>query len=115
MQTGSERWAAGPPRRVGLAWAALAAFLGFAAADAWQPPRKQILAGGAIAAVDVYRATLSVVLARTRIVGCRFQPTCSAYAREALARYGLPKGLLLATSRVIRCNPFSKGGVDPVP
>ena len=115
MQTGSEGWAARPPRRVGLAWAALAAFLGFAAADAWQPPPKQILAGAAIAAVDVYRATLSVVFARTRIVSCRFQPTCSAYAREAFARYGMPKGLLLATGRVLRCNPFAKGGLDPVP
>ncbi|HEX7252236.1 MAG TPA: membrane protein insertion efficiency factor YidD [Thermoanaerobaculia bacterium] len=68
-----------------------------------------------MAAVDVYRATLSVFFTRTRIVSCRFQPTCSAYARGALARYGLPKGLLLATGRVLRCNPFAKGGVDPVP
>ena len=115
MQTDSEEWAARPPRRASPASVILAAFLGFAAADAWQPPPKQILAGAAIAAVDVYRATLSVAFARTRIIRCRFEPTCSAYAREALARYGIPKGLLLATGRVLRCNPFTNGGVDPVP
>ncbi|MEN3203467.1 MAG: membrane protein insertion efficiency factor YidD [Atribacterota bacterium] len=45
---------------------------------------------------------------------CRFEPTCSEYAREALRKYGLWKGLLLSFWRVLRCNPYSRGGYDPV-
>ena len=116
MQTGSENASAGRSSpRVGLALAIVAAFLGFAAGDAWQPPPKQLLTSAAVGAIDAYRATVSVALARTGIVRCRFQPTCSAYAREAFTRYGMPKGLVLATGRVLRCHPFAKGGVDPVP
>lgn len=46
---------------------------------------------------------------------CRFQPTCSNYAIEALEIHGAFKGSLLACWRILRCNPFSKGGYDPVP
>ncbi|MCH5278542.1 MAG: membrane protein insertion efficiency factor YidD [Christensenellaceae bacterium] len=46
---------------------------------------------------------------------CRYTPTCSEYAIEAIRLYGACKGLLLAIWRVLRCNPFSKGGYDPVP
>ena len=46
---------------------------------------------------------------------CRFTPSCSAYAIEALQKRGLLVGLLLATWRILRCNPFCKGGYDPVP
>ena len=46
---------------------------------------------------------------------CRFEPTCSQYALEALEKYGAWKGTLLAAWRILRCNPFSKGGYDPVP
>jgi uncharacterized protein len=46
---------------------------------------------------------------------CRFQPTCSEYAVTALQRFGVWKGLRLAIWRVLRCNPFGKGGYDPVP
>lgn len=46
---------------------------------------------------------------------CRFVPTCSAYAVEALRRYGLIVGLGLAVWRLLRCNPFCHGGYDPVP
>lgn len=46
---------------------------------------------------------------------CRFTPTCSAYALEALAEWGAVRGLCLAVWRVLRCNPFGKGGYDPVP
>jgi len=45
---------------------------------------------------------------------CRFQPTCSQYAYEAIDRYGLIKGGLMAAWRILRCNPWSKGGFDPV-
>jgi putative membrane protein insertion efficiency factor len=46
---------------------------------------------------------------------CRFYPSCSEYACEALKLHGPLKGTLLATYRVIRCNPFNPGGYDPVP
>ena len=46
---------------------------------------------------------------------CKYIPTCSQYALEALQKYGPLKGLALAVWRILRCNPFSKGGYDPVP
>lgn len=46
---------------------------------------------------------------------CRFIPTCSQYALEALEKYGAVKGSLLAIRRILRCHPFSAGGYDPVP
>lgn len=46
---------------------------------------------------------------------CRFTPTCSQYALEAFKKHGAVKGLILTAWRLLRCNPFSKGGYDPVP
>ena len=46
---------------------------------------------------------------------CIFVPTCSQYGLEAIEKYGAVKGSLLAAWRILRCNPFSKGGYDPVP
>ncbi|MCG6910450.1 MAG: membrane protein insertion efficiency factor YidD [Deltaproteobacteria bacterium] len=46
---------------------------------------------------------------------CRFYPSCSEYAHEAIERHGVAKGLLLAAKRILRCHPFNPGGVDPVP
>lgn len=46
---------------------------------------------------------------------CRFFPTCSTYALEAIEQYGLLRGGFMAFYRVLRCNPFCKGGYDPVP
>ncbi|MFH1598190.1 MAG: membrane protein insertion efficiency factor YidD [Patescibacteria group bacterium] len=45
---------------------------------------------------------------------CRYSPTCSEYAIQAIAKYGIIKGATKAAWRVLRCNPFSKGGYDPV-
>ena len=46
---------------------------------------------------------------------CRFTPTCSEYAYGAISRFGAFRGLLMGLWRILRCNPFSKGGFDPVP
>jgi putative membrane protein insertion efficiency factor len=45
---------------------------------------------------------------------CRFYPTCSEYAVQAIIKYGAFKGGVKATWRILRCNPFNKGGIDPV-
>ena len=45
---------------------------------------------------------------------CKYIPTCSQYAVEAIEKYGVIKGGLMSTWRILRCNPFSKGGFDPV-
>lgn len=55
-------------------------------------------------------------LVRPHLVGsCKFCPTCSEYAIEALHAHGLRRGLTLALARLARCHPFSRGGIDPVP
>jgi len=46
---------------------------------------------------------------------CRFVPTCSEFAREAVLKYGLARGLGLTARRLLRCHPFHPGGFDPVP
>ena len=46
---------------------------------------------------------------------CRFYPSCSEYTYEAIEKYGLLKGVALGAYRLLRCNPFCKGGYDPVP
>jgi putative membrane protein insertion efficiency factor len=102
------------PRRPGLA-PVMAAVLGLAVGDALRPPDRQTGARLAVAAIDAYRARVSPVLGRSGIIRCRFQPTCSAYGREAIARYGSPRGFALAAGRILRCHPFARGGYDPVP
>lgn len=59
----------------------------------------------------VYQRVISPLLPTS----CRYYPTCSAYSREAVERYGVAKGLRLATHRLARCHPWGKGGYDPVP
>ncbi len=65
-----------------------------------------------IQCIQFYRKYLS---ARKKTIHCRYIPTCSQYALEAIEKYGPFKGTYLALKRILRCNPFSKGGVDPVP
>lgn len=62
--------------------------------------------------IKTYQLTLSP---RFSHGSCRFTPTCSQYAIEAIETHGVFKGGALAVWRIIRCNPFSKGGYDPVP
>jgi len=92
-----------------------AALLGLAVGDALRPVPDQFGARLALRAIDLYRATVSPALAKSGVVRCRFEPTCSAYGREAIARYGNPKGFLLAAGRILRCHPWARGGNDPVP
>jgi len=94
---------------------AVAAALGFAAGDAMRPPENQVSARAGVVAIDAYRATLGLLFAKTGIVRCRFEPSCSAFGREAIRRYGSPRGFLLTAGRIARCHPFAKGGADPVP
>jgi putative membrane protein insertion efficiency factor len=70
-----------------------------------------------VAALRVYRATLSPLLAALTGPGggCRFHPTCSAYALEAVQRHGAGRGSWLALKRVARCHPWGGCGHDPVP
>jgi len=46
---------------------------------------------------------------------CRFYPTCSAYAYQAIEKYGPTKGIFLGVKRLLKCHPFHRGGIDPVP
>lgn len=65
----------------------------------------------ALRLIQVYQRTLSPMMPAR----CRFAPTCSQYAWEAIARHGLVKGGLLAAWRLARCHPLNRGGYDPVP
>jgi len=64
-----------------------------------------------IALIRFYQKYLSP-LKRTK---CPYYPCCSQYGLEAIEKHGVIKGLILAFWRILRCNPFSKGGYDPVP
>ncbi|HEX6753168.1 MAG TPA: membrane protein insertion efficiency factor YidD [Solirubrobacterales bacterium] len=61
--------------------------------------------------IAAYRRWVSPSMPRR----CRYEPTCSTYTAEAVQRFGALRGALLGTWRLLRCNPFSHGGFDPVP
>lgn len=65
-----------------------------------------------IAIIKIYQWTISPILGANK---CRFTPTCSNYALEALKKYGVFKGTWLAIKRISRCHPFGGHGYDPVP
>ena len=64
-----------------------------------------------IGAIRLYRKTLSPFIGQQ----CRFEPTCSHYSEEAIAKHGALRGTILTVWRILRCGPWSKGGYDPVP
>jgi uncharacterized protein len=61
--------------------------------------------------VEAYRVALAPLLGGH----CRFWPSCSHYAEEAIRRHGARRGAALAIRRLLRCQPFHRGGIDPVP
>lgn len=63
-----------------------------------------------ISLIKFYKLNISP----TKPPRCKYTPTCSQYAIDAIEKYGVIKGLLLGGWRILRCNPFSKGGYDPV-
>ena len=69
------------------------------------------LARGLVLAIEGYRVMLSPLLGGQ----CRFEPSCSRYAQQALIRHGVGRGLRLALRRLLRCHPLSPAGHDPVP
>jgi uncharacterized protein len=73
----------------------------------WNIPRIPLLA-----LIRLYQKIVSPTLPAG---SCRFYPTCSHYGYQAIYKYGAIKGSLMAAWRIIRCNPFNRGGFDPVP
>jgi len=61
--------------------------------------------------IKIYKRFISPLLPSS----CRFYPTCSSYALEAIERFGAFEGSILAIKRILRCHPFNPGGYDPVP
>jgi hypothetical protein len=74
-------------------------------------PRASLAARLLILGIEAYRMTLSPLLGGL----CRFEPSCSLYAQQALARHGAARGAWLALRRIARCHPFTPPGFDPVP
>ena len=70
-----------------------------------------------VVSLRLARLALTPFVAMTSITPrvCRYEPTCSHYAEQAVRRHGVVRGLGLAGWRLLRCNPWSKGGYDPVP
>lgn len=75
------------------------------------PSFRKVLVAPLVALIRVYQYAVSPMLGAR----CRFDPSCSQYAAEALLRHGLLRGLWLAVSRIGRCHPWHPGGYDPVP
>jgi len=70
----------------------------------------EILAYPLIFCIYIYRYSFSPIIGNS----CRFEPSCSRYAEDALRKYGAFKGSMVAVKRVLRCHPWHEGGYDPV-
>ena len=64
--------------------------------------------------INFYKKYISAYLSQMFNVHCKYEPTCSEYAKQAIEKYGAIKGSFLAVKRILKCNPFSKGGYDPL-
>ena len=71
---------------------------------------KRFVAGLLLAPIRIYQRFVSPALPRR----CKYHPTCSAYAIDAVREFGILRGAVLAAWRLLRCNPLSRGGYDPV-
>jgi len=76
--------------------------------DKWIRIRQPLIGRALISLINFYQKYLSPFLGKS----CRFYPTCSQYYTLAIQKYGSAKGTILFLRRILRCNPFSKGGVD---
>lgn len=63
--------------------------------------------------IEWYQKNISGIL-ESKNIRCKYYPTCSEYTKQAIEKYGAIKGSILGIARIIRCNPFSKGGYDPL-
>lgn len=83
------------------------------AASSVSPPAARPSAAGRtlLLLVEAYKVTLAPLIGGF----CRYEPSCSRYAEEAVVRHGASRGSALAARRVLRCHPFGPGGFDPVP
>jgi putative membrane protein insertion efficiency factor len=82
-------------------------------ASAASPPgaARGVAARALLLLIEIYRVTLAPLIGGF----CRYLPSCSVYAEEAIRRHGAGPGSWLAVRRVLRCHPFHRGGFDPVP
>ena len=81
------------------------------ASSVLRPEDSGVAARALLFLIEVYRCALAPLLGGH----CRFVPSCSVYAQEAIRRHGAARGLRLALARLLRCHPFRPGGLDPVP
>lgn len=63
--------------------------------------------------IEMYQKHISKWL-ESKNINCKFYPTCSEYTKQAIQKYGATKWIIIGICRIIRCNPFSKGGYDPL-
>lgn len=63
--------------------------------------------------IEFYQKNISKIL-ENRNIRCKFYPTCSEYTKQAIEKYGAIKGSIYGIKRILKCNPFSKGGYDPL-
>lgn len=63
--------------------------------------------------LKIYKKSISPMIA-SKGINCKFHPTCSEYMMQAIEKYGVIKGVYLGVKRLLKCNPFSKGGYDPL-
>lgn len=66
-----------------------------------------------ISVIDLYQKYISSWI-ESKNIHCKFYPTCSEYTKQAINKYGAGRGLIKGIIRILKCNPFSKGGYDPL-